>query len=433
MKTFTTRQFARTISSPAEKIASSFTEKFLVALLLFIIPFNLSTQAQSSNFPSMTFHSPVLISGVNNEVNAVYLFANVCDGVDATITIVGISNGAALNNIDDTTGAGYYDAFQPYVNAAPNDSSYIDWKIDFKVAGTTRDTMLPKVAITGVDVDGDGAYLKEFIVASTPGTFGLAYNTFLHYAFDGVASTAISTVDNVPLIDTSERRAMFQMNFTNVSSILYRNGAVSTYGSAEIRQTCIYFKSFFEDQILLPIKLLSFNAIPGQQGLALNWSVTNEDGLEYYTAQKSTDGINWKNIGNVVVGSADVNSYSLKDFEANEGNVSYRLKLVAVSGSTTYSKIIEVNFKVRPGTNIRHNTIFNSNINLRISATENDEYSFAMYSIAGNKIIEKDKHIQSGINYFTIDVPVSAARGVYVLVIRNKTGRLVYNSRLLKN
>ena len=129
--------------------------------------------------------------------------------------------------------------------APANDSSYIDWKIDFKVAGTTIDTMLPKVAVTAIDVDGDGSNLKEFIVASTPGTFGLAPDTYLQYTFDGVVSTAISKVDNFPLIDTSQRKAMFQMNFKNVSSILYRNGAVSTYGSDEIRQTCIYFKSFF--------------------------------------------------------------------------------------------------------------------------------------------------------------------------------------------
>src|SRR6185295_6017954 len=106
---------------------------------------------------------------------------------------------------------------------------------------------LPKVAVTAIDVDGNGANLKEFIVASTPGTFGLAPDTYLKYSFDGVISTAISTVDNFPLIDTNQRKAMFQMNFKNVSSILYRNGAVSANGSEMIRQTCIYFKSFFAE------------------------------------------------------------------------------------------------------------------------------------------------------------------------------------------
>jgi len=433
MKSFTTKLFARAIFCPAKKITSSFTEKFVIVLPLLIITFNLSTQAQNSSYPSMTFHSPVLISGVSNQVNAVYLFSNVCNGVDANITIVNIYNGATLNNIDDTTGAGYYDAFQPYVTATPNDSSFIDWKIDFKVAGTTRDTILPKVAVTGVDVDGDGAYLKEFIMAATPGSFGLAYDTYLHYTFDGVRSTAISTVANVPLIDTNERRAMFQMNFTNVSSLLYRNGAVSTYGSEEIRQTCIYFKSFFDNEVLLPIKLLSFNATPGQQGVALNWSVTNEDGLEYYVAQKSTDGNNWKNIGDKVVGSPDLYNYSLTDFESNQGKVFYRLKLVTVNGDPTYSKIVQVNFKERPATKIRLNTIFNTNINLQITVPENDEYSYAIYSIEGSKIVQEHNNIQSGINYFAIDVPANVTRGIYVLAIRNKAGRLVYNSRLLKN
>jgi hypothetical protein len=225
---------------------------------------------------------------------------------------------------------------------------------------------------------------------------------------------------------------MFQMNFDNVSSILYRNGAVSTYGSEEIRQTCIYFKSFFDNEIVLPIKLLSFSATPGKQGVALNWSVANEDGLENYEAEKSIDGIHWKNIGNVV-GSPELNAYSLTDLEANLGNVFYRLKLVAVNGSATYSKTLEVNFNESRVKNIRHNTIFSTNINLQISVPENDEYSGAVYSIAGNKIVQKDNDIQSGINYVTIDVPQSAIRAIYVLTIKDKTGRLIYNSRLLKN
>jgi hypothetical protein len=178
---------------------------------------------------------------------------------------------------------------------------------------------------------------------------------------------------------------------------------------------------------------LSFNATPGQQEVALNWSGTNEEALKYYIAQKSVDGNNWKDIGNVMVGSSDVNSYSLTDFEADKGNVFYRLKLIGANGSSTYSKTLEVNFKESAATNIRHNTIFNTNINLEISVQENDEYSFAIYSMAGNKIMQEDNNIQSGINHFTIDVPVSVTRGVYVLAIRNKTGRLVYNSRLLKN
>ncbi|MFN8166572.1 MAG: hypothetical protein U0X76_10525 [Bacteroidia bacterium] len=39
------------------------------------------------------------------------------------------------------------------------------WQFRFKIAGTTTDTILPPLAITGIDIDGDGN-LKEFIEAT---------------------------------------------------------------------------------------------------------------------------------------------------------------------------------------------------------------------------------------------------------------------------
>src|SRR5688572_4209289 len=111
--------------------------------------------AQCSNAPTLKFFSPVLISGTDGQPGAVYRFANVAPGLDAHITVTALHGGAILYNIDDSAGIGYYDAFQPYIGAAANDTSFIDWKITFKKGGTDTDSMLPCLAVTGVDVDGD--------------------------------------------------------------------------------------------------------------------------------------------------------------------------------------------------------------------------------------------------------------------------------------
>ena len=133
------------------------TRKFVFSLIAMLVAgfFSTGLNAQCSA-PTLKFHSPVLITGTNGQVGAVYLFAEVIPGVDAHIEIAGIYGGATLYNIDDSAGIGYYDAFQPYVGAAPNDTSYLDWKITFKIGGTTTDTTLACLAVTGVDVDGDG-------------------------------------------------------------------------------------------------------------------------------------------------------------------------------------------------------------------------------------------------------------------------------------
>lgn len=313
--------------------------------------------------PTMKFHSPVLISGTDRQVGAVYNFANVLPGVDAHIGIEGLFGGATLYNIDDTAGTGYYDAFQPYVGAAPNDTSYIDWKISFKKAGTSADTILPCVAVTGVDVDGDGVYLKEFIEAATPGSFAVDPVTNLTVSFDGVRSKAISPVTNVPLIDTNRLQAMFQMNFVNVSNLQYRNGAISTYGSQQIRQTCIYFKPFFSNYFLLPSKLLSFTANLIGETVKLNWTAADEGNIKHYTLQRSENGKSWMNIGNFpVISPNKLNSYIVNDFTEIDMTTYYRVMEVSLNGSIAYSSIV----KIEPGKSgqpvFRHNTVLNNNI-----------------------------------------------------------------------
>src|SRR5688572_9614467 len=221
---------------------------------------NLQSNAQCSNAPSLVFSNPVLISGTDGQVGAIYRFPNVAPGMDAHIQILALGNGALLGEIDNTT-QGYFDAWQPYVTAGANDTSWLDRHISFKIGGTNTDTVLPCLAVTAIDVDGDNSSLKEFIRASTPGAFAVDPFTTLQVTFDGVNSQAIGQVTTIPLIDTNRREAMFQMNFANVSSIIYRNGSISTKANVDVRHTCIYFKPFWHDiLVILPVKLHSFTA-----------------------------------------------------------------------------------------------------------------------------------------------------------------------------
>ncbi|MES1217381.1 MAG: T9SS type A sorting domain-containing protein [Bacteroidota bacterium] len=413
--------------------AFQFRQKLSALFIITIFLFTGKANAQPPIpvYPSLTFNSPVLIDGTDGQINATYRFPDVMTGVDAFVTVMDIVGGARLVEIDNTTGAGYYDAFQPYVAAAPNDTSYIDWKIVFKKAGTSIDTTLAVLAVTGVDVDGDGGSLKEFIQAATPGSFALEPNTYLNFSFDGVRSTATSTVANVPLIDTAARQSMFQMNFNNINTILYRNGAISTYGAEQIRQTCIYFKSFFNTQTLLPVKLLSFNAKNEGASNTITWSATGEDDLKYYIVEKSTDGNTWKEFARMTTGNnANMNSYSVTDYENNKGTVFYRLRQTQLNGLATYSKTVKIAGINSNYAQIKYSSVANNKINLNIKATSNDEYVFDVYTMSGAKIVQAQSKISAGNSQFAVNLPSSHSAGIYLLVIKNKAGQLIYNSKI---
>jgi hypothetical protein len=423
---------AEVLYSFAKHTKKSFSVTFFVPaflLLLFISINDAKAQPPVPEYPSLTFNSPVLISGTDLQVNAVYNFPNVVQGVDAHVTIMRMVGGAWLAEIDNTTGAGYYDAFQPYVGAAAGDTSYIEWKFVFKKAGTFTDTTLPTLAVTGVDVDGDAAALKEFIQAATPGSFALEPGTYLDFSFDGVRSTATSTIDNYPLIDTANRKSMFQMNFTNINTILYRNGAITTGGS-QIRQTSIYFKSFFNTQTLLPVKLLSFAAKTVNTGTDIKWSATNEEELKYYVVQKSIDGIKWKDITSITPSMAgNTNTYSITDRDENKNTTYYRLLQVSTNGSSSYSKTIKLT-ESEIAHLVTNSYLSGNKINFQLKAKSADDYVFAVYSMTGAKIMSVKNKVNAGISQYGMELPVTSGKGVFVLVVRNKSGQLVYNTKI---
>ena len=407
--------------------------KWIVILLVSLSPVIAKSQCSA---PTLTFHSPVLIGGTDRQMGAIYLFQNVIPGVDAHIEVLGLYGGATLYNIDDTTGIGYYHAFQPYVGAAPNDTSYIDWKISFKVAGTSTDTILACLAVTGVDVDGDGGWLKEFIEAATPGSIAVDPSTILAVSFDGVRSKAISTIYNIPLIDSARHEAMFQMNFTNISTLLYRNGAISTWGAQQIRQTCIYFKPFFHSSTftLLPAKILSFTARSNNGINRLEWSASSEGDTKGYILEKSVDGKKWKSITTVLRGgSLAINNYSSADDEENSGIVYYRLKQVSTRGTFNYSKIVTVNSSVLSMHKITHNTIVTNTINFQIYGATKDEYTIEYFTMRGSKIKQDRLQIHPGINSTSLPFPSQLGPGSYILIIKNNKSQHVYSARLVKS
>ena len=403
-------------------------------VLLITCSLSIKTNAQCVA-PTMTFHSPVLLSGTDGQAGAIYLFAEVLPGVDAHIEVMGLYGGATLYNIDDSAGIGYYDAFQPYVGAAPNDTSFIDWKITFKVGGTSDDTVLACLAVTGVDVDGDNNSLKEFIEAATPGSIAVDPFTILNVTFDGVRSKAISTIFNIALIDTAHHEAMFQMNFTNISTLLYRNGAVSTWGAQQIRQTCIYFKPFFFHNFqMLPLKLFSFTAKQTGDFTKLQWSAGSEEEISNYIVQKSTDGKTWKDIQKLVRGISVVkNDYAVTDMEKNSGATYYRLKQNSTSGSFSYSKIIQIGSQATTSNSITHNTLVKNTINYQINGVANDEYSFEYYTSTGIKVKQDRLQIYAGLNYKSIQLPSQMTAGYYYVVVKNNKGQQVHHSSLIKN
>ena len=226
------------------------------------------------------------------------------------------------------------------------------------------------------------------------------------------------------------------MNFVNMSTLLYRNGAVSNYHAEQIRQTCIYFKPFFSTStfVVLPAKLLSFTAKPTNAFTKLDWSATNESDVINYVIEKSSDAKTWKNIQSINRGkSLTINNYSVIDIEKNTGTAFYRLKQINSHGLIFYSKVIQTGSVAADAVTVTHNTMIKNSINFQIHGTANDQLSIYYYSMTGSKIKQDRFQIYSGMNSASAYFNSEVTPGLYFLVVKNNKGEQVHSSRFIKN
>ncbi|MES2778023.1 MAG: LamG-like jellyroll fold domain-containing protein [Bacteroidota bacterium] len=113
--------------------------------------------------------------------------------------------------------------------------------------------------------------------------------------------------------------------------------------SAGLANTSFSQFSIGLDAVILPVQLLSFNAVVNnQKSVTLNWKIALESGVKQYEVERSADGIRFTRLG--VVAAVGRSSYELTDNLPAHGANYYRLKMTDLSGAFTYSPVRKIDF-----------------------------------------------------------------------------------------
>lgn len=101
-----------------------------------------------------------------------------------------------------------------------------------------------------------------------------------------------------------------------------------------------------EQTSLLPIELLSFEAIKDEERVRLDWKTNVEINNDYFTIERSTDLNEWMEIGELegAGNTNEVQVYQMYDQRPVAGVSYYRLSQTDFDGSITYSDIRTVDF-----------------------------------------------------------------------------------------
>ncbi len=184
---------------------------------------------------------------------------------------------------------------------------------------------------------------------------------------------------------------------------------------------------------LLPIVLTPLKGFYSNGISHLTWSSLQESNCKYFEIQRSTDGINYSPIGNIIAkGNSDnVVKYSFNDIKANAGINYYRLKLVDNDERFQNSNILALNVSIL-GINITgiYPAPFTDKVNITFSSEIKNQATIQLYDNTGKLLITQQNNINKGVTNLTLENLDKLAKGFYIIKIQ--AGESVIVKKLVK-
>lgn len=176
-------------------------------------------------------------------------------------------------------------------------------------------------------------------------TFSAAATASVTFSYRGFENTMIVPY-NTGNIGAQWWAAAWLPNNANIGSAAAVTAAVGTVTAPGL----VFVGGAFTPMVLsslaapLPVELVSFKSVCTDPSVTLTWATASEQNNDYFTVERSDDGIAFRTIGTVQgAGNSTQNlSYSLVDSEPTTSTTYYRLRQTDYNGQfTTTSPIVQ--------------------------------------------------------------------------------------------
>ena len=313
-------------------------------------------------------------------------------------------NSSLIANGDDTLNSGSLDD-EDGISALP---SITAGDISYSVTVSVFNNTGAPVALSGwIDGDGNGVFDSyEYVTATVPSSSS--------------QQSIVLNFSGLPPFFSSTGYSFLRVRIANVP--LTAADATGALGKGEVEDYMVL------QNLLLPISIEQFTAIPQAEKVLLNWKVSKEINVLNYTVQYSTDNIQFSNVNST---SANGNSnYSWLHNSPLIGNNYYRLKITATNGSVTYSPVQKVTFGNKANITVYPNPAENI-INIGIGGSRtNVPASICVFSMDGRVL--SNKKINSASQTETVDIS-NYPGGQYLLKIELGNEVLVKKITVVKH
>ncbi|UEG50258.1 hypothetical protein LK994_02055 [Ferruginibacter lapsinanis] len=185
------------------------------------------------------------------------------------------------------------------------------------------------------------------------------------------------------------------------------------------------FRVVFKAANTVPVSFIKLEVSQQSRGMNIAWAVTAENGISSYNIERSSDGINFRSVGNVTAKgiSNETINYTWLDASSSPGVNYYRIKSLNISGESIYTSIVKViNGKDVPSITIACNLVQNGRYDLQFNDKDRGTYLIKLINANGQLIQKKQIVYNGGNSTEVIALPATLVNGLYHLEVRSPNG-----------
>jgi hypothetical protein len=323
-------------------------------------------------------------------------------------TTTGITGSKSLKMIS-INGDKYTQVLTPYINIVANTSMTFNVSLSVNLAGQAWRTVTVRLLAL------DGTYSSVLTTLNLDRTSG---GGSVH------AVTVPFTTAGVFRVSIETNASTENNTFILLDDMVY----ASTYN-----YTPGYACGSYPSNVVVPIKLISFNGSLVNNKANLQWSVADNETGAYFEVQKSNDGKLFNTAAVIFVSSKNgVDNYSFTDPKDLGNGAYYKIKILNNNGSTSQSRIVFLKSQTTNATNrlvVLQNPVA-STLMFTYTSAASGKATVNIYNVAGANMLTTVAYVPTGTNTVSLNLDGRFTSGTYLLEVINGAERSV--SKLIK-
>jgi alpha-amylase len=222
--------------------------------------------------------------------------------------------------------------------------------------------------------------------------------------------------------------AFLQDNYLNQLHPLSTSGTTTypfTFTSSDTASFYHRFQVVFKTAVVLPVNFTSIKAYKKQEGIQVEWSISNEINITRYEVEKSADGRTFSLVGtrNALANGGAYANYEWLDEKPFSGTNYYRVKAIGRNNDVQYTNVVKVNIGNSKSVVVYPNPSKDNIVTVQLNNLPKGKYDLVISNAIGQQVYKKT--VQHNGGFASHPLHLNLAKGVYQLQVKGNDKRYV--------